>query len=498
MQNLGQRVATGATWMIALKIVERGLGLISTVVLARLLLPADFGLVALAMAVIAVLELIGSFSFDMALIQNQKAERQHYDTAWTFNVIFGVASAALLVLLAAPAASFYSEPRLAPVMYVLALAVVVQGFENIGLVAFRKDLELHKEFRFMLLKKLAGFSVTLSLAFIWRNHWALVGGMVVSRFVGVALSYWVHAYRPRFSLMARHDLFHFSKWMFISNILYFLNHRSADFIVGKMVGTHGLGVFTISYELSNLPTTELAAPINRAVFPGYAKLAQDRAHLREAFCKVIGVLALFALPAGLGIAVLADPIVRVVLGPNWLEAIPLVQLLAIYGSIMVLNTNTGFVYLALGKPGLMTAWSAANAVILLIFLVLGTLYFGLIGAAWAFVLTQALLVPCNYFVLMRHIELPVRRMAALLWRPLIGALLLVPLLSLVQIVWPSPQLVWEGIFRLLLLVALGAVSYGAVAWGLWRLSGKPAGGEQYLVQRAGAIFNLVWRSRTSL
>lgn len=487
MQNLGKRVATGASWMIALKLTERSLGLISTVVLARLLLPADFGLVALAMAVIAVLELMGSFSFDLALIQNQQAERRHYDTAWTFNVIFGVVSAILLVSIAAPTASFYSEIRLEPVMYVLALAVVVQGLENIGTVAFRKDLELHKEFRFMLLKKLVGFGVTMALAFFLRNHWALVGGMLVSRFAGVALSYWAHPYRPRFSLAARHDLFHFSKWMFISNILNFLNHRSADFIVGKIVGTHGLGVFTISYELSNLPTTELAAPINRAVFPGYAKIAENRANLREAFCKVIGVLALFALPAGLGIALLAEPIVQVVLGPKWLEAIPLIQLLAIYGSIMVLSTNTGFVYLALGKPRLMATLGAANAGLLLFLLTLGTLYFGLQGAAWAFVLTQALMVPCNYAVLMRQIDLSWKRMAALLWRPVIGALLLVPMLTFAQTVWPAPAQVWEAILRLLLLVLLGAVSYATIVWGLWRLSGSTAGGEQYLVQRLGEI-----------
>lgn len=487
MQNLGQRVATGATWMIALKFAERSLGLISTVVLARLLLPADFGLVALAMAIIAVLELMGSFSFDLALIQNQQAERRHYDTAWTFNVIFGLVSAIILAAIAIPVAAFYSEPRLEAVMYVLAFSAAIQGFENIGTVAFRKELELHKEFRYMMLKKLAGFSVTLSLAFFLRNHWALVLGMLASRLAGVSLSYWVHPYRPKLSLAARHDLFHFSKWMLISNILYFLNHRSADFIVGKMVGTHGLGVFSISYELSNLPTTELAAPINRAVFPGYAKLAENRENLRDAFCKVIGVLALFALPAGIGIAVLAEPIVQVVLGQNWLEAIPLVQLLAIYGSIMVLNSNTGFVYLALGKPRLMTTIGAATAALLLILLLLGTHYFGLLGAAWAFILTQALAVPCNYLILVRQLKLPFKRLAAIFWRTCVGALLLVPILMLAQATWSAPQPLWEAVPRLLILVLAGGVSYASIVWVLWRLCGCPAGAEQYIVQRIGAI-----------
>jgi len=134
----GRQIATGAAWMMGFKLFDKSIGLVSTLVLARVLTPADFGLVAMATAVVALLGLMGAFGFDTALIQRQDADRTHYDTAWTFNVLFGVAVALLLLVVAVPAANFYREPRLELMLPALAIGSLVGGFENISTVAFRK------------------------------------------------------------------------------------------------------------------------------------------------------------------------------------------------------------------------------------------------------------------------------------------------------------------------------------------------------------------------
>jgi O-antigen/teichoic acid export membrane protein len=220
-------MAHGAFWMVLFKLLERSIGLVSTVILVRLLLPADFGLVAMATSIIAVLELLGALNFDAALIQNPNAERRHYDTAFTFNVLFGSVCALLLLLLAWPAAGFYNEPRLTPVIAWLALSTWIGGFENIGVVAFRKNMRFDQEFKFLLAKKLIAFAVTVSLAFALRSYWALVVGMVTSRACGVVISYFSQAYRPRLTLSARHELLHFSRWLLLNNILFFLVQDSS-------------------------------------------------------------------------------------------------------------------------------------------------------------------------------------------------------------------------------------------------------------------------------
>src|SRR5262245_61096532 len=217
-----RRMAKGALWMVLARTTDRSMGLVSTAILARLLVADDFGLVAMATAVLALLELIASFGFDVALIQNTNASRQQYDTAWTFNVFLGASIGLLLLLLAVPAAHFYNEPRLTGILSCLALAAAVQGFENFGVVAFRKALNFNNDFALLFSKRLATFSVTIPIAFALRNYWALVAGILVGRIASVGLTYWLHPYRPRFSLAGGSALLHFGKWLVVGNVYYFV------------------------------------------------------------------------------------------------------------------------------------------------------------------------------------------------------------------------------------------------------------------------------------
>src|SRR5258706_9735213 len=298
MTDVKGRMAVGAAWMVLLKIVERGIGLASTVVLARLLLPADFGVVAMATSIIAILELFGALGLDWALIQRPDATPANYNAAWTFSAIFGVSCAIALLCVAAPAATFYGEPRLVPVMQVLAGMMAIGGFQNIGIVAFRRDLEFDREFRFLLAKKIATVVVTILLAFTLRSYWALVIGVTFGSAMSVALSYYVHPYRPRLSLHGLGELLRFSKWLLANNALLFLNARASDFVIGRLSGAGALGMYQIAYEISNLPTTELVAPINKATFPGYSRLAGDIVKLRDGFLNFTSMVALITLPAG--------------------------------------------------------------------------------------------------------------------------------------------------------------------------------------------------------
>src|SRR5687767_1543898 len=140
MATIQSKMTTGIAWMVTARLADRGIGLISTLILARLLVPDDFGLVAMATAIGGILDLLGAFSFDLALIQKKDAGKNHYDTVWTFTVLFGLVCAIALVGLAIPAAIFYREPRLEAVMYALAVLYLVGGFSNVGVVDFRKEL----------------------------------------------------------------------------------------------------------------------------------------------------------------------------------------------------------------------------------------------------------------------------------------------------------------------------------------------------------------------
>jgi PST family polysaccharide transporter len=472
---------SGSFWMMSVNLFQRGVGFISTIILARLLPPEDFGLVAMATVIMAFLQALTQFGFDVALIQKRDATREHFDTAWTYNILFAITSGSILAALAWPAARFYGEPRIIPIMLVFAATVLMQGFQNIGVVRFRKDLEFQREFNFLAGVKLCSFIVTISIAIIWRNYWALVIGTLSGSVVTVVLSFILHDFRPRLSIAKSKELFSFSIWMFLNNILYFMRTRGADLIVGRVLGPRSLGLFTVGQEVASLPTNELIAPINRAIFPGYSKIADDKNRLRAAFVNVISTIAMVALPAAVGIAVVSDLAIPLFLGENWIDAVPLVEILAMVGLLGALHSNTGVAYIALGKPYIHVFLQLGATLILFPLVVLVAPKGGIYSVAYAYLIANGASFVVNVFVASRLLDLTVLHLLATAIRPLLAALVMFGCVSAVK-----PVLAANAFLSVQLLscMALGALVYISTVLLLWVSAGRPAGAETFVLETA--------------
>jgi lipopolysaccharide exporter len=489
LNDLNNKIAKGAAWMMLFKLVDRSIGLISVLILARLLGPSDFGLVAMAMSVVALTELMGAFGFDTALIQRQNPERAHYDTAWTFNVVFGAGITILLLMLAYPASHFYGEPQLKWILTALAIGAFAGGFENIGTVNFRREMNFWQEFRFLFSKKLAGFCVTIALAFALRSYWALVGGMVTSRLVAVLISYRVHSYRPRFSLAAWHDLLHFSRWLFISNFVLFLQNRADSFILGRTAGAHSLGIYNVASEIAALPSTELIAPINRAVFPAYSRLAAELSELRNKFLSVFGTIAIVALPVSIGLACVARPAVEVLLGPQWSAAVPLLQIFTVCGLASALQSNLVLVIVALGKPKLNTMMSAGMLLLYLPAVTIASLRYGVLGAAWSHLVMSILVLIPLHIVFLRLTQLGASAYFGALWRPFLAAVVMAGVILTIQY-GRANMAAFSALIELSIYVLAGAVTYVVSLLGLWHLAGRPDGAAESGLLRI--MKNKIW------
>lgn len=469
--------------MIGARFSIKFLGIVSTLILVRLLLPSDFGLVALATAFVAALKIIKTFSFDVALIQDQNASKEKYDAAWTVNVAFALALAAVLFFVAPYASQFYSDERLIPILYALSLSMVVQGLENIGIVDFRKNLEFQKDFKFQLIRKLVAFAVTISLAFALRNFWALVAGILASSFTGTLMSYAMHPFRPRVGRKYVRELFHFSKWLVLNNTLYFIRHRAAAFVLGRFGGTPAVGLFTVAYEISHLVTSELVAPINRAVFPGYAKMAHDRGELRKGYLQVMSVIAVISIPVATGIAASADLLVPVMLGPNWLEAIPLIQILAFSGAIAILETNIGSAYLALGRPQILTLVYTIFASTFVIFLVMLVPRYGPTGAAQASLLAGLTNIPVQLYLMRRTLGINFTDLAHVFFRPIASSASMFWIVRTLIDRYSVGEVATTQIPLLVSAVCLGGLTYVGIDLLLWISAGRPTGPETYIIGR---------------
>lgn len=477
--------------MVLFKALDRGLGFISTLILARLLLPADFGLLAMATSLIAFLELITYLGLETALLRDQETTLEHFNSVWTLNVLTGLGIAVLMVALAIPAAHFYREPRVTLVIWALAVGPLVQGFENVAVVNFRKEMRFDRDFSYMFSKRLVGFATTLTLALTLRNYWALVGGMLAGRVSGVALSYFLQSFRPRFSLGSLHDLMHFSKWLMLQNLIQFLKTRSSDFIVGRIAGSSALGIFSVAAEISNMPGTELVAPINRAILPAYMNLAKDLPALRREFLSVMSMVALLAVPAVAGLAVCAPFMVLALLGPKWVQAAELIEILAFYGITQVMQSNAYSAFLALGKPQVFIWITSIHVAILVSLLVAFTSSHGLNGAAWAYVLSSVLIMPVDFYFITRFMGLRPNAYISRLWRPVVGAGLMYvgvrtlgpPLPGAVAI----PTL--QALHGLVTSIAIGGPLYIACVSILWLLAGRPDGtAERWIFVRTKRIW----------
>jgi O-antigen/teichoic acid export membrane protein len=471
-------LAKGVAWMMAFKLGDRALGLVSTVILARLLVPADFGLVAMAMSIIMLVELASAFGFEAALIQRQDATRDHYDTAWTLNVIAGIVCGLGMMAVSYLAAGFYREPRLIAVIVVLSTAWMVQGFENVGIVAFRKELTFHREFLFMGAKKLAGFCVTIPLAIWLENHWALVAGTVAGRFAGVVLSYLMHDFRPRFRIRAWRDLFSFSSWLVLNNALSFVLVRLSHFFVGKLYGAAALGVYNLGEQISSLATTEMVQPINRAVFPAYAKMAADLARLREGFLGVIAAIATFVMPATVGVAATAALAVDVMLGQKWRAATPIVEVLAFSCGIAALGTNIYSAYLALGMSSVQPKLAFVRLLLFVPIMYAFSSWFGFVGIAYAELVTALLYLIINYPTLFRVLDIGIAAYLARIWRPGAASCVMGASVYWVREILAGLAPVPGSLVRLIILIAIGITVYVGALLGLWNLLGRPDGPER--------------------
>ena len=476
--SLHSKIFTGAGWIVGWRLTTRGLGLISTLVLARLLLPADFGLVALATGFAQAIEAMAYVGVEDALVREHQPGRGLYDTGFTLNLLRGLAMAAGLAALAGPAADWVSEPRLIPVLYVLAAGAAIDGLTNIGLVEFRRDFAFHREFVSMILPRLVSIALMIAVAWIWHSYWALVVGIVAMRLSRVALSYRLHPYRPRLSLAAWRGLIGYSLWSWAVAMAVMVRERGTALLIGGLLGTGPVGVWSVGADLAALPTTELVEPLSRSAFSGFAAARHQGGSAGEIYLRVVAAMALLTLPAGIGASLVADPLVRLAFGPNWVAAIPLVQILAITGAATVFGYIgwTLFSAHALLRTVLAITVAAAVARVLLLIVLLPRI--GLLGAAIAVTVSVVVEDALYIGLTLARFDMRAGALFARVWRGLLAGACMAAALVWAGLGWtPIEGDAGELAALLAGAIALGGGVYVGVLLLAWLASGRPAGTE---------------------
>ncbi len=463
--------------MVASRWSYRLLGLASTMVLARLLTPADFGLVAVVVSLTTILDGLFDFGFDMALIRQQNPSRDDYDSAWTFRLLKALVFALAIVSCSPWVAEYANAPEAFNISLIAALTILVRGFENIGTVDFQKNLAFHHLFKYRLYPRLLGVASTIALAFVLRSYWAIVLGTLMNYTYQVVFSYILSDYRPRFLLRGFSKLWGFSKWVLVNSISRQIFNAMDRLILSGHVTKQSLGYYSVGADLASIVTQELMTPVGSALMPGYAKLKHDHERLRSAFVVSTSVFIALILPAGIGVWLVAPELVGLLLGEQWTQAAGLTGLLALF---FMCFATTEILINFLAMVDMIERSSVVGVIRTTIFVAL--IYFAfqsyhLEGVVFLKIALSALEVLVLLVLALRFLRLPVLTIPALFWRPVLAVT------CMALAVGQLPELsALPVLLALILKVTLAAVVYAAASVLLWLGAGKPKGLEAMLVE----------------
>ena len=321
-ESIGEQVVTGGLWLGAWRWTARLIGFFTTIFLARLLVPEDFGILATGAIVVGFFSIFIGLGTDSYLIRHENPDRDDYDTAWTLRIlVISIASVAVF-LASQPGADYFGDQRLVEVLRVLAIAGWLGGFSNIGFTMYRRDLKFRIIALIGISKRITASVVTVALAFWFKNYWAMVIGDIVFILLGLLLSYTHHSYRPRFTLIRLHEQWEFSKWIVVQNIASFLQSQGDSFLVVKFFGIELMGLYAMAGRVAAMPTRQIMAPMLTPIFSGLSKKQADSEVFSSSILKVTGATAALVLPAATLFVCLSEELITTILGERWLLAIP--------------------------------------------------------------------------------------------------------------------------------------------------------------------------------
>lgn len=478
-QSLTSRTIAGAGWLIAWRVVTRSLGLVSTLIMAHILMPADFGLIAMATTFSAGVDALSQLGLSDALVRRRGAPQDLFDTAFTLQLCRAGLTASILAAGAPAAVWWFGEARLQPVLLVLAAATLIEGCENIGIAEFRRNIQFSMQFRLQLVPRLFQVATTIVAALILRSYWALLAGILATKAARVVMSYIMHPYRPRLHLAGWRELAGFSFWTWMTALANLVWERCDPFVIGPAVGAGPLGIYLLAFELATLPVSELIAPAAEAMFAGFAS-AQNEGVSSTRYAPVVATsLFLVILPLVIGISACGGYVVAALLGPRWAAAQPLVSILAWMCVFSAFSWVSSAVLVANGyvrRNFIANLAAAVTRVVVLVTAVHATHRLDIIAAASAACLAAE---SCVFIGLLRGTgHVPLRAMAGGVLRGLAAGAAATAALALTGLGWqPVHEAAVPAILTGAAVGSLGIVVFVGVLAALWLASGRPEGAE---------------------
>ena len=384
-QALRAATLSGVRWVGAGGLFQQLTQLLVGVLLMRILPPADFGLLGMVLVFAGFILLFGDLGLGQALIQRETISREQVSTVFWLSLIMGAGAGALTFISAGPIAAFYDEPRLVAITRLSALPVLLSSLQIVPKAMLAREMR----FRSLMIAETSAIAVSGAIAVVMAAYgfgvFSLLAQMIAAPALNVLFCWAVLGWRPLFSmsLSSVRDLMSFGLNLVGSTVFNYVVRNTDNLLIGRFLGAAELGIYTRAYGLMLLPLNQITSVLGRVFFPALSRLQSDVTAFRMAYLRVNRAIALLAVPAAVGLFVVAEPFMLVIFGETWAPAAPVLQVLCFVAVKQPMNSTTGWIFQARGRTDLMLRWTLMAGIVIVSFFLIG-LRWGVLGVASAY------------------------------------------------------------------------------------------------------------------
>ncbi|MFC1712623.1 lipopolysaccharide biosynthesis protein [Candidatus Poribacteria bacterium] len=422
--SLGEKVRRGSLFILLSNMLNQTLSFARKVILARILVPVDFGLVGMAMIVVSGLQMLSNTGFRPALIQKPDVDKSLLDTAWSSGIIRGGALCCMVFFSAPLMARFFNNESAASILRAMSVLPLMQGFQNIGTVYFDKELKFRQLLVYQQSMSITALVASLLCVLIWRNAWAIVAGSMAGEASAMVTSYLLHPYRPSWQVRWNdfRTLFGFGRSLLIIGVVTYILDQGGNVLIGRLIGPAALGTYLLAYSTAILPMSAFADLVRRVTFPAYARIQGDRARLQHAFLQSFKISMILFVPISIGLFLVSDSFISLVYGPRWQNAVGPLKILCFLALFRANSYIIAPLLHGVGRPNL-----AAKARVIELIVFGASVYpmtqrYGAVGVALTITATYCIALLLRYYYLLKILPSSLKPMTQIVLKVMLNSL----------------------------------------------------------------------------
>jgi PST family polysaccharide transporter len=474
-QKLADKVFNGAKWSVLERVANQAFHFVISIVLARLLLPEAFGTVGMILILVGFANMVADTGFAAALIQRKELSDAHIHSVFWFNIAIGIALTILMFSCAPAVARFYDKPVLASLTEALSTTFILSAPGMVPIALLQRRMAFRTIAIIRILSTLISGTSAVFLAYNGVGMWSLVVQSLVFNSLTTVMSILLLKWRPHmmFRIQAIRDLWRYTINHFGWNILNFWSRNVDGVLIGRFFGSADLGYYTRTYALMLIPNYQIINVFAKVMFPALSSIQDQPWRIKQICLRAISVFSVIISPLMLGMVVTAEPFVLTLYGSNWVNMIPLLQILAMVGLLQAFLPPINWIYGSTGRTDLMFRWGLVNSLSLMAGIVVGVAMGSIYAVAWCYALVNLILFYPAYVVAGRLVDLHFRELLRAVGGPLFASIVMAILILMLRTAIPSH---WTSLVQFSVLVITGAAIYFSLL-----LITRPAGWQEVTV-----------------